>query len=72
MWLPMSRRAKIGWALGFLVLFALGQDSWNWGDARLGWLGYPWWLWAFAGLCVVTSIAFWAFARQIRDAPSAE
>ena len=71
-WLPMSRRAKIGWALGFLVLFALGQDFWNWGDARLGWLGYPWWLWAFAGLCVVTSIAFWAFARQIRDASSVD
>ena len=71
-WLPMSRRAKIGWTLGFLVLFALGQDFWNWGDARLGWLGYPWWLWAFAGLCVVTSIAFWAFARQIRDASSAD
>ena len=62
-WIPMSRRAKVGWTLAFCALFFLGNDVWNWGSDRLWLLGFPWWLWMFAGLCVLTAAAFWFFAR---------
>jgi len=66
-WIRISRRAKLTWTIAFCALFFVGQDVWNWGDGRLSWLGYPWWLWAFSGLCILTSIAFWTFARQATD-----
>ena len=66
-WISLTKRAKVGWTLGFCALFVLGHDVWNWGSSRLWLLGYPWWVWAFAGLCVVTAAAFWLFARHARE-----
>ncbi len=45
---PPRRRPL--WAAGFAALFALACDFWNWGDARLGWLALPRWLWYHFGL----------------------
>jgi SSS family solute:Na+ symporter len=58
-----SLRFKIGWTATFSLLFLLGHDFWNWGDARASWLGYPWWVWMFAGLCVLTSVAFGVYGH---------
>ncbi|MBU1049995.1 sodium:solute symporter family protein [Candidatus Bipolaricaulota bacterium] len=58
-----SLRFKIGWTATFSLLFLLGHDFWNWGDARASWLGYPWWVWMFAGLCVLTSVAFGTYSH---------
>ena len=65
-WEPrtLSRRAIVGWALAFAVLFAVGNDVWNWGDERVSLLGFPWWVWMFAGLCVLTSAMFWMLGRS--------
>ena len=47
------------WAAVFAVMFILGNDFWNWGDGRLGPLGFPWWVWYFLGLCVLLAVFFW-------------
>jgi len=66
---PVTRaltvRSRILWSLAFAVLFLVGLDLWNWGDARTWLLGYPWWVWMFAGLCVVLSATFWLFSRTL-------
>jgi SSS family solute:Na+ symporter len=62
---PVSRRAIVGWAIAFLALFAGGIDVWNWGDGRVWLLGFPWWVWMFAGLCVLTSAMFWGLGRAL-------
>lgn len=62
-----TARFRIGWTIAFSLLFLLGHDIWNWGDARIWLLGYPWWVWMFAGLCVLTSILFWGFSRAVRQ-----
>jgi solute:Na+ symporter, SSS family len=61
----LSVRARFGWTASFGLLFLAGTDVWNWGDARLSWLGYPWWVWLFAGLCGLTSVLFWCFGRSL-------
>lgn len=65
-----TTRFKIGWTIAFGLLFLVGHDVWNWGDGRASFLGYPWWVWMFAGLCVLTTIMFWIFgsAAHRRDA----
>jgi len=65
--LALSRRAKVGWGVGFAALFFVGNDVWNWGDGRASFFGFPWWVWGFAGLCVLTSVLFWAFARSVTN-----
>ena len=60
----LKPRARAGWAAIFAILFLLGHDVWNWGDARISFLGYPWWIWMFAGLCVLMSLLFWLFGRS--------
>jgi len=66
-WEPrtLSRRAIVGWAVAFAVLFAIGNDVWNWGDGRVSLLGFPWWVWMSAGLCVLTSAMFWVLGRAL-------
>jgi SSS family solute:Na+ symporter len=66
-WEPrtLSRRAIAGWAIAFAALFAVGNDVWNWGDGRVSLLGFPWWVWLFAGLCVLTSGMFWLLGRAL-------
>jgi len=66
-WEPrtLSRRAIIGWSIAFAGLFFVAHDVWSWGDGRLSWLGFPWWVWFFAGLCVVTSGALGLLSRQL-------
>jgi len=61
----LSRRAVLGWAAAFVALFVVGIDVWNWGDAGIWLLGFPWWVWMFAGLCVVTSLLFWLLGRSL-------
>jgi len=65
-----TTRFKIGWTVAFGLLFLVGHDVWNWGDSRTALLGYPWWVWMFAGLCMLTSVMFWVFGRATnrRDA----
>ncbi len=67
-WEPraLSRRAIFGWTIAFAALFAIGNDVWNWGDGRVWFLGFPWWVWLFAGLCVLTSAMFWILGRMLR------
>jgi len=76
---PMSRRSPLvaspvrrtrrsgrwAWVVGLAGLFALANDAWNWGESAMGWLGYPWWVWRFAGLCVLLSAVLFAFARWL-------
>lgn len=50
------------WALLFAGIFVLGNDFWAWGDARTAALGFPWWVWYHLGLCLLTALAFLAFA----------
>jgi len=66
-WEPrtLSRRAVAGWAIAFAALFAVGNDFWNWGDGRVSLLGFPWWVWLFAGLCVLTSGLFLLLGRAL-------
>ena len=61
--------ARAVWVLAFSALFLAAHDVWSWGDARISFLGYPWWVWMFAGLCVLTAAIFWAFGRTL-DKPS--
>lgn len=63
----MSRRAKVGWTLAFVTLFALAHDVWAWGDSRTWLLGFPWWVWTCAGLCVALSVSLWLFGRGVAD-----
>jgi solute:Na+ symporter, SSS family len=67
----MARRAKLGWTAAFLALFIAGNDFWAWGDGRVWLLGYPWWVWTCAGLCIVLAGAFWLFSRRWPDAEPA-
>jgi len=61
----LSRRALLGWSLAFAALFFVANDVWNWKDARVGWLGYPWWVWVSAGLCIAVSVALWIVGHQL-------
>jgi SSS family solute:Na+ symporter len=61
----LSRRAITGWAIAFAALFFVGVDFWNWGDGRPSLLGFPWWVWMFAGLCALTSGMFWLLGRSL-------
>ena len=54
------------WAGVFILLFVLGNDFWNWGDTRMGPIGFPWWVWYFLGLCVALALAFTALSRKRR------
>jgi len=54
----------VGWGAAFAGIFLLAQDIWAWGDARTWLLGYPWWVWMSAGLCLVTSLAFLLLGRR--------
>jgi SSS family solute:Na+ symporter len=56
------------WAAGFAVLFALACDFWNWGDARLGWLALPRWLWYHF---VLVAALFLLLFAALRDRPPA-
>jgi len=60
---PVSGRERphLGWKwiAIFAVMFILGNDFWNWGDGKLGPLGFPWWVWYFLGLCVLLAVLFW-------------
>ncbi|MCR4392104.1 MAG: sodium:solute symporter family protein [Candidatus Acetothermia bacterium] len=56
-------RVRWGWGLGFVLLFLLGNDFWAWGDRSPGPLGFPWWVWYFLGLGVVTALAFRLFSQ---------
>ena len=71
-WCPRVLKpwARAGWAAAFAVLFLIGHDVWNWGDARTSLLGYPWWIWMFVGLCVLTSAVFWSFGRVLNKRSS--
>ena len=57
-------RSLVAWAALFAAIFLASQDVWAWGDGRTWLLGYPWWVWASAGLCIVTSLAFVALTRR--------
>ena len=61
----LIRRAVLGWAAAFVALFMAGIDVWNWGDAGIWLLGFPWWVWMFAGLCVLMSLLFWLLGRSL-------
>jgi hypothetical protein len=61
----LSRHARVAWVGVFLALFAAANDVWAWGDGRLSLLGFPWWVWTSAGLCVLLSLAFWLFGRAL-------
>lgn len=50
------------WSFMVIVLFLLANDYWAWGDGRLGPLNFPWWIWYFFGLCILTSLVFWRLA----------
>ena len=62
------RRRLWVWTAAFGALFVLGNDFWAWNDARLGPLGFPWWVWYSLALCGITAVAFWCFSR-VRPTP---
>ncbi|MEW5826172.1 MAG: sodium:solute symporter family protein [Candidatus Bipolaricaulota bacterium] len=61
----LGRGEKILWAVVFAGLFAASHDIWAWDDARLGWLGFPRWVWYCIGLCATLSTALWGFGRRL-------
>lgn len=63
-------RRWLVWAVGFAVLFVLACDFWNWGDARLGWLALPRWLWYHFGLVVALFLLLVAALRSPRKSKS--
>ena len=63
-------RLKWKWIAIFGAMFILGNNLWNWGDSRLGPLGFPWWVWYFLGLCVILAVLFWILA--VRSGVEAE
>ena len=67
-----SKRPRFNWKwiAVFSAMFILGNDLWNWGDGRLGPLGFPWWVWYFLGLCVLLAVLFWILA--VRSGVEAE
>jgi len=62
----VSNKRAWGWAGVFTLLFVLGNDFWDWGDAGMGPLGFPWWVWYFLCLCAVLALAFAIFSRDRR------
>jgi len=64
-------RGGIFAALGCLGLFALANDVWSWGDARLGPLGFPLWVWYAMALCVATAVLFGVIGHVL-DRPERE
>ena len=60
-----GRGTLIGSTIALAAVFVVAHDVWNWGDGRTAWLGYPWWVWMFAGLCVVTSVALGILGRRL-------
>jgi len=71
-WSTSRRRGSVAWGATFAALFAVSIDAWNWGDGRTWLLGFPWWVWMFVGLCVITSALFWLFGRWLRRSPEEE
>lgn len=59
------------WAAGFAVLLMLACDFWNWGDARVGWLALPRWLWYHFGLILALFLLLAAALRSPRGSGSA-
>ncbi len=68
----MTGRAKLAWAGAFGALFVAGNDVWAWHDGRTWLLGFPWWVWTCAALCVLLSIALWLFGRRVADRRAGE
>jgi hypothetical protein len=64
----LSRRAFVAWAAVLAAFFIASHDVWAWGDGRLGWFGFPWWVWYSAGMCVLLAGAFWALGRHLERA----
>ncbi len=64
------RRWRV-WAAGFTVLFLSACDFWNWGDARVGWLALPRWLWYHFGLILALFLLLAAALRSPRRTESA-
>jgi len=62
---PKTSRRAWGWLGAFVLLFALGNDFWNWGDTRMGPIGFPWWVWYFLGLCAILALVFWLFSKNL-------
>jgi SSS family solute:Na+ symporter len=58
-WRPLA-----GWSAALTGLFVLGNDIWNWGDGRPSALGFPWWIWYFAGLCILLAGLFAVMGRR--------
>jgi len=52
------RRRSLVWIAPAGVVFFLANDFWAWGDSRIGWLGYPLWMWRAIALCLVTAVLF--------------
>jgi SSS family solute:Na+ symporter len=63
---PATRRSVIAWSLAFVALFILGNDFWDWGDGRLAWLGFPWWIWFYVALCCGLAALFALLGRDSR------
>lgn len=61
----LSRRAAVGWTLTFAVFFLLSVDWWGFRDAPRLTLGLPGWVFYFAALCILLSVAFFALGRSI-------
>lgn len=59
-------RRSLAWAAPLGALFFLANDFWAWGDRRVGWLGYPRWLWRSIVLCLLAAALFAAMAWRQR------
>jgi solute:Na+ symporter, SSS family len=52
-----------GWLFMVVVLFFLANDYWAWGNRQLGPLNFPWWVWYFFGLCILSSLVYLGIAK---------
>jgi hypothetical protein len=41
------------WVAAFALVFLLGNDFWAWHRSTPLWLGLPFWLWYYVGLCLL-------------------
>lgn len=59
----LSARGLLAWSAVFAVFLALSVDWWGWSRPPSFELGLPRWVFYFAGLCVLLSVAFAGLGR---------
>lgn len=60
-WFP--KKSNVIWYLLFIVIFLLSLDFWGWEQSKPMILGLPLWVFYLFFLTLLTSLAFYLFAK---------